>query len=423
MNFKKTTLPNGLRIITVPTKGNPAVTVMVMAEVGSKYETKAENGLSHFIEHMCFKGTKKRPSSTIVNKELDAMGAMSNAMTSEEYTGYYAKAEKKHWKKILDVLSDIYLHPVFPKNDLEKERGVILQEISMYEDQPQDKVAVLFQKLLYGDTPVGRWIAGTKESVSNMKYKNFIDYHSKHYVADGTIVVVSGDVNEKEVIREVNQLFKDIQKKKRPGKVKVIDRQTKPAILIHQKKTDQTHMVLGLRAYKAKDKRNVVLEVLTGVLGRGMSSRLWHKMREELGACYYVHTGTNDFTDHGYLYIATGIESKRVVEIVKVLMSECKKLTKELVHPSELQKAKDFLVGHMYLRLETTNALAMFYASQEILKGKMDLPSKMEQEIRQVTAKDIMRVAKEIFRDEKLNLAIVGDIANEKEVKKVLTFK
>lgn len=423
MNFKKTTLPNGLRIITIPTKGNPAATVMVMAEVGSKYETKAENGLSHFIEHMCFKGTKKRPSSSIVNKELDAMGAMSNAMTGEEYTGYYAKAEKKHWKKILDVLSDIYLHPSFPEKDLEKERGVIIQEISMYEDQPQDKVSVLFQGLLYGDTPVGRFIAGTKESVSNLKHKNFVDYHSKHYVADSTIVVVSGDVSEREVMSEANKLFKDIQKKKKPGKLKVVDKQAKPEMLIHHKKTDQTHMILGFRTFKAKDKRNAILEVLAGILGKGMSSRLWHKMREELGACYYVYAGVNDFTDHGYLYIATGIESNRAVEITKVLVSECKRLTEELVDPAELQKIKDYLVGHMYLRLETTNALAMFYASQEILKGKMDLPSKMEQEIRQVTAKDVIRVAKEIFKNEKLNLAIVGDITDQKAVKKVLTFK
>jgi predicted Zn-dependent peptidase len=422
MNYKKTTLKNGLRIITIPAKGNPAVTVMVIAEAGSKYEKKSESGLSHFIEHMCFKGTPKRPSSSVVNKELDAMGAMSNAMTSEEYTGYYAKAEKKHWKKILDVISDIYLHPNFPKSDLEKERGVILQEISMYEDQPQDKVAVLFQHLLYGDTPVGRFIAGTKESVSKLKHKNFIDYHHRHYVAEGTIVIVSGDVSETEVKREVDRLFKDIKKTKKPGKVRVVEKQTKPALVVHKKKTDQTHMVLGVRAYKASDPREPVLALLSGVLGSGMSSRLWHTLREELGACYYVYSSFNDFTDHGYFYISTGIESKRAVEITKAILSECKKLTQELVTPEELQKAKDYLVGHMYLKLETTNALAMFYAGQEILRRRMKLPEKLEEEIRAVTAKDIKRVAQHIFQNKNLNLAVVGDVDDEAELKKALTF-
>jgi len=422
MKYKKITLPNGLRIITIPTKGNPAATVMVMTETGSKYETKAENGLSHFIEHMCFKGTPKRPSSAIVNKELDAMGAMSNAMTSEEYTGYYAKAEKKHWKQILDVISDMYLHPNFPEKDLETERGVILQEISMYEDLPQEKVGLFLQSLLYGDTPVGRWIAGTKESVSKLKHKSFIEYHKKHYVAEGTIVVVSGDINELEIKKEVQKLFKDISIKKKPGKEKVVEKQTEPKMALASKKTDQTHIVLGVRTYPAKDKRQTTMDVLAGVLGGGMSSRLFHKLRDEMGACYYVHAGTNDFTDHGYFYIATGIENQRAEEVINVLLSECRRLKTELVSPEELKKVKDLLVGRMYLRLETTNALAMFYAGQEVLKGKMEFPNQIEKEIRAVTDKDIQKVAKEIFQNKNLNLALVGDIKNGAGLKRVLKF-
>jgi len=422
MQHKKITLPNGLRIITVPVKGNPAATVMVMTETGSKYETKAENGLSHFIEHMCFKGTKKRPSASVVHRELDALGAVSNAMTSEEYTGYYAKAEKKHWKKLLDVISDIYLHPNFPKDDLEKERGVIIQEISMYEDQPQDKVGVLFQGLLYGDTPVGRFIAGTKENVSKLKHKSFVEYHKKHYVAEGTIVVVSGDINEAEVKKEVQKLFKDIQTKRKPSKARVVEKQTRPQALIHQRKTDQTHMIMGMRTYKSNDKRQPTLRVLSGVLGAGMSSRLWHKLREELGACYYVYTGINDFTDHGYFHISTGIENRRAKEILEVLLSECRRLIEEPVSEEELKKTKDFLIGHMYLRLETTNAQAMFYVSQEVLKDSIKSPDQIEQEIRAVTARDIMKVAKEIFRNDKLNLAVVGDIKDPSGLKRVLKF-
>ncbi len=420
MKYKKTTLPNGLCIITVPTKGNPSATVMVMTKTGSKYETKAENGLSHFIEHMCFKGTPKRPSSIIVNKEFDSLGAVSNAMTGEEYTIYYAKAEKKHWKKLLDILSDMYLHPNFPKTDLEKERGVIVQEISMYEDLPHQKVATLFDSLMYGDTPAGRWIAGTKESVLKMKHQSFVDYHKKHYVAGGTVIVVSGDIGESEIKKEVQRLFQDISTKKKPSKEKVVEKQSTPQIKVLSKKTDQTHMVLGFRTYGAKDKRQIILSVMSGVLGGGMSARLWHKLREELGACYYVFTRANALTDHGQFTISTGVENNRAEEIVKVLLSECKRLTTELVNEAELRKTKDFIIGHLYMGLETTDSLAMFYADQETAKSKSETPFEIEKEIRAVTPKQIMKVAKEIFQNKNLNLAVVGDIKNEKNLKKVL---
>jgi predicted Zn-dependent peptidase len=420
MKYKKTILPNGLRIITVPTKGNPSATVLVMAEVGSKYETKSESGLSHFIEHMAFKGTKKRPSSIIVNKELDSLGASSNAMTSEEYTGYYAKSEKKNWKKLLDVLSDIYIHPNYPEAELEKERGVITQEISMYEDLPQYKVGILFHSLLYGDTPTGRFVAGTKESVAKLKHQNFIEYHKNHYVAGKTAVIVSGDISEAEIIKEVKRLFNDIPTTKKLGKEKVIEKQTKPEIKIINKKSDQTHMILGVRTFGTKDKRNPTLDVLSGVLGAGMSSRLWHKLREELAACYYVNAGADEFTDHGYFAISTGVENSRVAEITKVLLDECKKLTTELVTQEELKRVKDYLVGQMYLKLETTNSLAMFYGFQEIMKGKSETPMQIEKEIRAVSPKGIMKLAKEIFQNKNLNLAVVGDIKDEKSLKKVL---
>jgi secreted Zn-dependent insulinase-like peptidase len=225
-------------------------------------------------------------------------------------------------------------------------------------------------------------------------------------------------VSESEVKKEVEKLFKDIQTRKKPGKEKVVEKQTAPKMLVNQKKTDQTHMILGVRTYSAKDKRQTVMDVLAGVLGGGMSSRLFHKLREEMGACYYVHAGSSDLTDHGYFYIATGIENRRIEEVTKVLLSECSKLTKELVSSEELKKVKDYMIGRMYLALETTNALAMFYVGQEVLKGKMEFPSQIEKEIRTVTAKDIQKVAKEIFQNKNLNLAVVGNIKDEKNLKR-----
>lgn len=422
MNYKKTTLPNGLRIITISTKGNPAATVMVMAETGSNYESKAENGLSHFLEHMLFKGTPTRPTALHINRELDGLGARSNAMTMDEATSYYAKAEKKKWKQVLAVVSDMYLHPTLPPEELEKERGVIVQEINMYEDNPQAKVARVFPSLLYGDTPAGRTILGPKENIESLPREAFVDYHKRHYVASKTIVVVSGDVKESEVKKEVEKLFKDIPTGKFLKKEKVIEKQDKPALHIELKKTDQVHFVLGVRAYPAKDKRIPALSVLSGLLGSGFSSRLWHKLREEMGVCYYVFTEIEDYTDHGVFSISAGVDTKRAPEVIKVILEECGRLINEPVSDTELQKTKDYLVGNMYLGLETTNTLASFYAFQEIAKGELQTPEEVEREIRSVTAKDVQKVAKDLFKNEKLNLAIIGNIEDKKALTKVLSF-
>ncbi|MDP2651254.1 MAG: pitrilysin family protein [bacterium] len=420
MKFKKTTLPNGLRVITVPVKGNPAVTVLVMVETGSNYESKAENGLSHFLEHMCFKGTSKRPDSLSISLELDNLGAENNAFTSNEMTGYWAKAEKKHYKKLLDVLSDMYLNPVFPSADLEKERGVILQEISMYEDLPQRKVWEVLDMLLYGDTPAGRTVLGPKENIKRFARKDFINYRNKHYVAGKTIVAVAGDVNEKEVVAEVKKYFKDIPKTKRINKAKVVEKQRFPGLKIHKKKTDQMHMVLAFRAFGAADRRVPALDVLTTLLGRGMSSRLFQKLRDELGACYYVRAAGQTLTDHGLLAISTGIEAKRAEEVVKVLIEEAKKLAQVPVSKEELNKAKEFHLGHLYMDLETSDSLAEFYAEQAVVDKKLKTPTEIEQEIRRVTAEEVRAVARELFRNDNLNLAVVGDIADSRKIKKVL---
>ncbi len=412
MQYKKTTLPNGLRIITVPTKGNPAVTVMVLVEAGSDYETKAQNGLSHFLEHMCFKGTTKRPTAHIILKELDGLGAQSNAFTTNEFTGYYTKAEKRHFPKLLDIISDMYLNPTFPKDGLEKERGVILQEISMYEDLPQQKIWYTFMKLLFGDTPAGRPILGPRQNIKNFTQKDFIDYRSAHYV----------DINEALVKKEVVKNFKDIPKGKSPKKLPVRETQKKPGILVEHKATDQMHMVLGFHSYKGKDKRNIALAVLTGVLGGGMSSRLFQKLREEMGVCYYVRPGAHTFTDYGVFTISTGVDPLRVEEVIKVLVAECKRLIEEPVSQDELKKVKDYLAGSLYLGLETTDSLAEFYAVQEIEQGDLKSPKEYEKKLRAITSKDIQKVAKDIFKKEKLNLAIIGNVKDEKALKKALTF-
>jgi predicted Zn-dependent peptidase len=413
MQFKKTTLKNGLTIITAPMKDNPSVTVLVMVKAGSKYETKEINGLSHFLEHMCFKGTTKRPKAIDISRELDGLGAQNNAFTGQEYTGYYAKAHPKHFSKILDVVSDMYLNPIFDEKEIEKEKGVIVEEINMYEDMPNRIVQDIFLETIYGDQPAGWNIAGTKESVKKMTRKDFLEYRKNNYVAAGTIVLVAGDINEKKAIDEIENVFKKIPTGKKSDKKKVIEKQMKPVVKIKHKETDQTHIVLGVRTYGAKTPKNHPLFVLNAVLGQGMSSRLFQKLRDEMGVGYYVHSGIDEFTDHGFLAVSTGVDNSRVKEVVRAILIEMKKLVTEKVSDAELQKAKDYMIGHMYLGLESSDAVAWDYASQFILTGKMLTPPEFAEKIQKVTVAEIQKIAKEIFKDSGLNMAIVGNIKNQ----------
>src|SRR3989344_2401449 len=240
MTFKKTILYNGLRIITAPEPDNPAATILVLVEAGSEYETKEINGLSHFLEHLCFKGTKKRPKAIDISGELDGIGAFYNAFTSQEVTGYFAKAEAKHFDKILDVVSDIYLNSVFDSAEIDKERGVIIEEINMYEDLPMAKVHYLFSELLYGDQPAGWDIVGEKEIIRTLTREDFIAYRKKHYLAGKTIVVVAGNINEDEAIAKVKSIFTDIPTGAEVKKAKPKETQEKPELLVKYKKSDQT---------------------------------------------------------------------------------------------------------------------------------------------------------------------------------------
>lgn len=420
MKITKKTFPNGLRLIMVPMKESPTVTALVMVETGSKYETKNENGLSHFLEHMCFKGTEKRPRSIDISHELDALGADNNAFTSYEYTGYYAKAHPKHVEKILDVVADLYLNPQFPSAELEKEKGVILEEMNMYEDLPQRKVQEIFTELLYGDQPAGWTILGRKEVIKNAKPKDFINYRKKHYTAQATAVVIAGDFNPAVITRKAAALFKTIPTAPKSSKKKVIERQSKPQIKIQFKKTDQAHLVLGFRTFPVSDPRSAVLHVLSAVLGSGMSSRLFQKIREELGVAYYIRSSVDELTDHGFFTISTGIDTKRVDEVVKEILNLCKDLKVNKVPDVELQKSKESLLGSFAMGLESSDAVATFVADQEILRRKIEVPAEIEKKIRKVTADDILKLANQIFTDKNLNLAIVGNIKSGDKLQRIL---
>lgn len=420
MNFKKKTLPNGLRIILAPAKDAGTSTVMVLVEAGSKYESKKESGISHFLEHVCFKGTTQRPSSLDILHEIESKGAQTNAFTGHEFTGYYAKAHFKHANDLLEIISDIYLNSNFPEKEIQREKGVILDEMNMYEDLPQRQIYYVFTKLLYGDQPAGRPILGERNIIQSIKRKDFFNYRKKHYVAKSTIIVVSGKFDENKISKKIHELFKNISNGRKSEKQKVIERQDKPRVSIKNKKTGQSHIALGFRTFSTKDKRNTALLVLNAILGQGMSSRLFQRVRESMGVGYYVRSSADDFTDHGFLATYTGVENSRAEEVVKAILEEYRKLKEEDVSSKELQKAKEYIIGNMAMDLESSDQIAEFLAVQEVLKGKMETPKEIEMKIRKISAKDIKRVANDVFKKENLNLAIIGDVKSSKNFEKIL---
>jgi predicted Zn-dependent peptidase len=422
MQFSKKVLKNGLRIVTIPMKDNPTATVLVLVEAGSKYEEKKVNGISHFLEHMCFKGTIKRPKAIDISKELDALGSVYNAFTAQEYTGYYAKSDAKHFKQIFDVVSDIYLNSTFPEQEMQKEKGVIIEEINMYEDMPTRHVQDLLMKLLYGDTPAGWNIAGEKENILNMKRKDFVKYKQQHYLPEATVIVVAGLVTEKQVLNEVNKVFGKIPRGKKKGKIKVKEIQSRPEVLVNFKKTDQTHFVLGVRSLDLFNKKSAVLSVLGGVLGGGMSSRLFQKLREEMGVGYYVRAYNDAYTDHGFFQISAGVDNKRIAEVIRAVLDECRKLKRELVSQEELEKVKECLIGNMKLSLESSDDIANFYGGQELLKRELKNAEDKAKEVRKVTSAQIKTLAKDIFKNNKLNLALIGPFKEKAKFVKILKF-
>lgn len=420
-HFKKIILKNGLRLILAPQPGNLAASVLILVTAGSEYETKRVNGLSHFLEHMTFKGTTNRPRVGQIAEELASLGAQSNAFTSQEYTGYWAKAEAHKIPKILDIVSDLYLHPVFVPEEIEKERGVIIEELNMYEDMPMRKVQDVFLSLLYGDQPAGWDVGGTKEVIRKLTREDFIKYRDERYVMSGTVVVVAGKFNERAVVAQVRKAFERLPRRRVRAKLVTREQQKKPEIILKHKKSDQSHLVLGFRAFDVFDKRRYAIQVLADLLGGGMSSRLFKRVREELGAAYYVRAEADLLLDHGVFDISAGVDRAKIETVIKAILEECRKLRNDLVPEKELQKTKDHMIGNLILELETADEVAGFYGGQEILTRSLLPPEKLIERIKATTAEEVRAVARDILKDRGLNLAIIGPYKNPSTFKKILT--
>ena len=403
MNYKKYTLKNGLRIILAPMHETETATVMIMTGVGSRYETRAENGLAHFLEHMFFKGTAKRPNAIDISKELDGLGAEYNAYTGKDRTAYYAKVEARHWETALDIVSDLFLNAKIEEEEIKREKGPVLQELNMYEDMPPRHINDLWELHLYGDTPLGWEIIGTKENLHRFTRKDFMKYLARGYVAENVVVGVAGKVDPKQVLSAIKKHFAKIRTGKKPVFKKVKEAQSKPGIFVQNKKTDQSHLIICVRAYPMHHPDRYALAV-----------------RERRGLAYRLTTGVETYHDAGYLATQSGVEHENLEETIKVILDEYRKIREEKVGAEELAKAKDHMKGQMALAFEGSDDIVEYLITQETIHGIVTLPKEKAKKIDAVTADDVLRVAQDIFQNKRLNLAVIAPKADEAKLEKLL---
>lgn len=393
---------------------------MVLVGTGSKYEQKEVNGISHFLEHMFFKGTKKRPDKVEIAETLDRVGGAYNAFTGQEYTGYWAKVKAEHFDVAFDWAADIFLNSLLPDLEIQKERGVIAEEINMYYDNPASYVQELWQEVLYGNQPMGWPIAGTRESIGNVTRRRLVEYMQNQYVASNTIVCLAGNFKQGWAIRKAKEYFSDAQVGRFKTKSFVVEKQTQPELILRTRNIDQAHICLGARGYNIAHPARYALELLAVILGGMMSSRLFIEVREKLGIAYYIKTSAELDPDTGYLVSQAGIERQSVERAIKVILKEYVKISSRAISPRELKKAKDYVIGTSALALESSDAKASFYGMQDLLEHKILTPEEIYGKIKKVSAEDIRKVARDIFRPAKLNLAVLGPFENAREFKKIL---
>jgi predicted Zn-dependent peptidase len=423
MIYKKTTLKNGLRIITIPSKNSMAVTVLALVGTGSKYEKKEISGISHFLEHMYFKGTKKRQKPIDIVEPLDKIGGIYNAFTSQECTGYFAKVESEYFELALDWASDIFLNSTLPEIEIEKEKKVIVEEINMISDHPMININYLWLRLLYGDQPAGWNIAGTKESVSSLSREKLLLYRGAQYAAKNTILCMAGDITDVEkAVSLAERYFSKIKIGETGNKLKVIEKQRAPQCLLEEKKIDQTHLCLGVRGCNVFHPKRRAQEILGAILGESgmLSSRLFTEIREKLGLAYYISAEAEEDSDTGFLVARAGVDNLRVEKAITTILKEFKKISKIRVSEKELKKAKDNSKGRLALSLETSDAQASFCAGQELLEKKILSPKEIFAEIDKITANDILKVARDIFRPQNLNLALIGPFKEKEKFQSLL---
>ena len=402
------TLPNGLRLLITPMPYARSVSISVYFAAGSRYEpTVEEAGLSHFLEHLCFKGTTRRPKPLDISMELDAIGGNINAATNRELTVYYAKVTPEHLEQATDVLADMLRNSLLLDPEIERERGVILEELAAVEDSPTEQVGVLLDQVLWPEQPHGRDVAGTVESVTDMPNPRIIDYYRRQYVPNATVVSLAGAISIEAALDLVQRLFGDWAPGEPVDWVRHTEQPKGPRIALLEKDTEQAHVSIGMRALSSSDDDRYALDLYSVILGEGMSSRLFSRLREELGLCYDIHSYMSTLLDTGMFGIYAGVDPANTKETVREIARE---LSRSLgsITADELSRAKAVSRSRTTLRLEDTRSVSAMYGSLAILGLPLRTPEEALALSQRVTLDEVHRVAERVIREDALHLAIVG---------------
>lgn len=426
MQFEKHILPNGIRVITVPMPSLESVTLSIWVKTGSRNEDKRTNGISHFLEHMFFKGSKSRPTAREISEEVDSFGGEFNAATSKDWTSYYIKARSGNLEKAYDILSDMLINSLLASEEIEKEKGVITEEISMYEDTPMYRIGDVFEQLMFSGHELGMDIAGTKKTVNSFDRDDFVRYLNDHYLSENIILTISGAVNSKTALTLAKKYFSKVKK----GRGKVSSKhfkssQKSPKFKLYSKKHDQAHFILGFLGNGRDYENRYVQGVLSAILGGGMSSRLFIEVRERRGLAYAVKTSVDRYTETGYIATYAGVHPKKASEAVSVILDQYYGLANGTypISEKELKKAKEYVKGHLALALEDTKDVNGFFADQVLFLEKVRTPEDVFEAVDKVTVQDVLSEAKRLFMPSGLNLAIIGPYKSELEFKKAIEKK
>jgi predicted Zn-dependent peptidase len=418
--YHKKIFKNGLTLLAVPIPAALSITMSVFVKAGSRYEEPRVNGISHFLEHLHFKGTKKYPTAKKLSEIVDSVGGDFNANTGKEHTQYYIRAASQHLPLILEVLADLVLNPLFDEKEMEREKGVIIEEINMYKDNPQIHIESLFEETMWPGTALGRDIAGKAEIIRAMKRADILDYRKKWYQPSNMIIAIAGKFDQKELEDIIEKAWGN-SASKTVGKIeKVIEKQSAPRLAVEHKTSEQAHMMVGFKALDYDHKLNPQLQLLATILGGGMSSRLFLQIRERRGLAYYVGASTNNYLDTGNFYVRAGLKVSSAPEALEVILDELMKMTKDGVAAKELNKAREYVKGKTVLAMEDPHGTLDWYLTQAAFMKKIEHPKEAFAKLDKVKADEIQDLAKKIFDRKNLVATVIGPFKDDSTFKKKL---
>ena len=408
-----TRLPNGLTIATAEMPHMASVSLGLWVGVGGRYEPEDLCGVSHFIEHLLFKGTRKR-SAKQISQDVEGIGGYLNAFTSEENTCFFSKARHDRLQELLDVLMDMFLNSKFNPAEIEKERSVIKEELAMYLDQPQHHVHEILNATLWPNHPLGRSLAGTEKTLDGITRPHLLDYLRSNYIASSTLIAAAGRVRHEQVVRAVSRFAPKFFRGKQPQFLPAESDQGCPRLKLFAKEIEQTQLAIGLRTCSRHDERRYSLRLLNTILGENMSSRLFQVIREDRGLAYSIQSSLSFFDDTGAMTISVGLEAEKLPQVLKLISRELRLLTKVPPSSAELRRARDYVIGQIDLSLESTTNQMMWIGEQYLSYGKITSPRELEARLNEVKANQVRAVAQDFFRIERLNLALVSPLKAEK---------